>query len=359
MTAATSSAPMKNRALSRLLLTVCLCAEGCSPRAPDAGVETVSPPPAPPAGPDAPGAAASAGSLASALPTVGPAAAAPAPAIDWSGAAAFVAQNPAAGALAVPPLYGFLSAFVREGQTLDVTRSAVVNAAAIASELASQSCAAGTVTYKGGTAYIVVDFGMGCLLTGARRAVTGTLLVGVTTTPGRVLVRFDLEDVAIEGYTVDGYALMSNDGVNERFDTRLTLTGLGIIAFQGTGKSDGVSIVVDGKGTWDGAVFSATSPASGGSCASAPRSALLFHSLQRTGADCFPGSGSLDVVTPYTCTGEANEPAELTTLLSTSSVPFVSATPTTASVAVSVKLSGAAADSAAVTTALPVQLCGP
>lgn len=276
-------------------------------------------------------------------------------AIDWRGVPAFVAENEAQGALALTSVGALLAGIGIDGITLDPTKQPREIAAAIATQLTAKLCAGGSVAYTANDAYLSVTFGAGCTLDGSIIGAVGTVFVGITTgISGKAWAAADLtfKDVAVDGYTVGGYVTLASNGETQTLTTRFML-GRGTVVFRGTSTGDDTGFTLDGAGEWAGPQLTAPASADGWTCTSSAHSAIVLRKVRRGTTDCYAQAGRLEVTTPYECAKDAQATATAParrTLLSTTTMTFLAATPTTRAVTGTVTVPGGSSDPQGSTT---------
>jgi hypothetical protein len=287
-------------------------------------------------------------------------------AFDWAGLPTLVVKNEGESAWALTALQTFLSAFMTKGRTLDLAQAAHANASHVAAELRAAICASGTVSYTTGAAYLTAEFGSGCTLAGSGLAVSGTVLAGVTASSGGTpwtALDLTLTNVSIGGYLMTGHVTVSSDGTKDTLDTRIALAELGTLTFRSSTSASegGLAVTVDGTGTWSGPERFVPVTVDGWRCVPSSQSTLALRKVHKAAASCYADAGSLDVSTPYACTlGTQAAPSDRRTLIATSIVKFLPATPTTGSATISVRVPGGSGeiDLARVTTsALVARAC--
>lgn len=287
-------------------------------------------------------------------------------AANLSATPASVAAEETEGVLAMSVIAALASTLTARGHALDVTKTPEAVTAAIAAAIPGSSCPSMNMAYQLGTAYLTLDLGGGCAMTGSSVVTSGKILVGVTgssTGSPWSAVAFTFSSVAIDGRATDGYVSMSTGGDGYTFISRLTLADLGTIYFNGALTADASSASLDGAGTWtSNAGWPDVASADGWACAAGGSSSFEIHNMHTASSSCIADGGSVSIVRPYACkkNPDAGAAAQSVSFLSLSSVAFLPTTATAGNVGVTLTGPHAAMDGgSSVTVPLPHSICAP
>jgi hypothetical protein len=169
------------------------------------------------------------------------------------------ASSRASSVTAVASAKAVTALFVQEDPTLDVSRTALANADAVATQLTGAVCGTATVTHAAGSATVSVDFGAGCTVPNVG-FVAGAASVTISKQLSRLDLAFTFTTLSVEDKTIDGTLDMSTSDATSFSVTANLTSGSGDVMFMGYAQLDanGAGVTFGGNGMAKGVAYTAS-----------------------------------------------------------------------------------------------------